>query len=153
MVVCLPGAVGLVFRHSGHFAADLRRSVTQAHEGLELCGFQSEKTQECIVLSRTERGAEFTELVDTLSAAAWTDSPGKARVARVRILRIREVGYPARGYSKCYRLSEYEGFPAEYIEEVTMDPACTFIRRYEPGYAKASHVDQRQRIAPTEKST
>lgn len=141
MVVSLLGAVGLVFRHSGQFAADLRRSVAQAHEGVELCGFQSEKTQECIVLSVTERGAEFTKLVDSLSAATWTDPPGKVPVARVRILRIREVGYPSRGYSKCYRLSEYEGFPAEYIENVTMDPACTLIRRYEPGYAKASHID------------
>jgi hypothetical protein len=141
MVVCLLGAVGLVFRHSGQFAADLRRSVAQAHEGLELCGFQSGKTQECIVLSANERGAEITKVVDSLSAATWTDPPGKAPVVRVRILRIREVGYPSRGYSKCYRLSEYEGFPAEYIEEVTMDPACTFIQRYEPGYAKASQID------------
>jgi len=83
MVVSLLGAVGFVFRHSGQFAADLRRSVAQAHEGLELCGFQSEKTQECIVLSATERGAEFTTLVDSLSAATWTDPPGKAPVARV----------------------------------------------------------------------
>ena len=141
LVVCLLGAIGLVFRHSGQFAADLRRSLVGSRTGLELCDFQSEKTQACVVLSANEKSAEFTKLLNSLSTATWTDVPGKVPTVRVRILRVREVGYPSQGYARCYRLSEYEGFPAEYIEEVTMDPACTVIRKYGPGYAKASRID------------
>jgi len=127
MVVSLLGAVGFVFRHSGQFAADLRRSVAQAHEGLELCGFQSEKTQECIVLSATERGAEFTTLVDSLPRPHGPIPLEKHLLPGCEFSDSAKSGNPSRGYSKCYRLSEYEGFPAEYTEEVTMDPACTFI--------------------------
>jgi hypothetical protein len=111
LAVCLLGAVGLVFRHSGQFGADLRRSVVESRAGLELCGFESEKTQACVVLSANEKSAEFTKLVNSLSTATWTEVPGKVPIVRERILRVREVGFSLTGVRTVLSVERVRRFP------------------------------------------
>jgi hypothetical protein len=108
---------------------------------MEICEFRADKAQDCTVLSNAVNANAFAKLVSSLSAASSSVPPGKVPIVRERVLRIRTNASQSGGYSRCYFLQEFDGFPDEYVTEVVMDPGCVFIQKTRSGGAKVSRVE------------
>jgi hypothetical protein len=125
--------------HDLRFAAEVRASAAAAL-ALEICQLQNDRALDCRAFTDETANPSLTQTLGSLSQASASVAPGKVTIVNERILRLRGRAPLDRQYPKCYRLVEFEGFPGEYVREVSMDLDCVQVENTGPGAARIPRI-------------
>jgi hypothetical protein len=143
MAIAVFGFIGVALtlwtRHDLRFAAEVRQSATAAIAA-EVCQLKNDTAQDCRAYTDEKANPALFQTLRSLAQASAGVSPGKVTILNERILRLRGRALPEGQYAECYRLVEFEGFPGEYVREVSMDHDCVHIENTGPGAARIPQI-------------
>jgi hypothetical protein len=60
-------------------------------------------------------------------------APGKVPITGERLLKVEFDSGPGSPTHRCFRITEFEGFPESYLGQIIANDDCTAIEKYQVG--------------------
>jgi hypothetical protein len=132
VALLIVAAVAVVALKQRSFLNDIRAVATSNVDYLMLCGFRQGVTYEpCQIIDSQKLAAPLAHL----ASATIRMPPSKATPAKEMMLRLGRGAVTAKQYLGCFRVIRFaDAQDVVYISEVTTDPDCTRIEKYQAGY-------------------
>jgi hypothetical protein len=111
------------------FVTDVRESVTQDIELIELCV----PSGPCKTLDRNDN-AGLSDAIKYLSQAEAKLPPAKTPISSEKLVKIKTRGSQAGTFQHCFRLVEFVGVAEAYLNQIVSDAECRRIDKYLSAY-------------------